>query len=132
MLNTMIRCNAAVFFTAMLFGCGGESSNPIPASTAPVTISAPSTALADNPISANTELNQFNEYLVQIPDKYKLFNSSEIFIKLYTADGNTLYLGRLHNMTSISIYLPNHIKSVTFDIFSTDPTDPQITEDVIL
>ena len=134
MRNTMIRTITTFFFTLMLFGCGGESSSPTPepSSTAPAQIPAPSTALADNPLSANTEFNQFNEYLAQIPDKSKIFNSSEIYIKLYTADGNTLYLGRLKNITSISIYLPNHIKSVMIDMFSTDPQDPQITEEITL
>ena len=134
MRHTMIRTITAIFFTLILFGCGGESSSPTPepSSTAPAQIPAPSTALADNPLSANTEFNQFNEYLAQIPDKLKIFKSSEIYIKLYTADGNTLYLGRLKNIASISIYLPNHIKSVMIDMFSTDPQDPQITEEITL
>ena len=121
----------------LLSACGGggsgSSSAPIAVNPSPpVQQVRPSTALVDNPLPVTTQFNQFNEYLAQLPDKSKFFKGSDVYIKLYIADGSALYLGRLQTISTVQIYLPNHIKSVMVDIFSTDPEDQQITEEITL
>lgn len=137
MLNKMMRSMTTLLVTIVLLACGGgESSSAAPETSAlvpaPSQTVTPSTTLADNPLPANTDFNQFNDYLAQLPDKSNLFNSSDIYIKLYMADGSTLFLGRLRTVSTVQIYLPSHIKSVMVDIFSTDPEDQQITEEITL
>ncbi|CCQ09232.1 hypothetical protein PALB_690 [Pseudoalteromonas luteoviolacea B = ATCC 29581] len=133
--------NGFITFAACLLvacGGGGESAStpttPVetPVVTVPTQPQPESTALKDNEVAMTTEFNQFATYLTQLPDKTAQFKGTQIFIKVYTHDGNALYLGKLHSNLALSLHLPNHIKSVKIDVFSSDPQDPQITEEITL
>lgn len=129
-------------FSFLLSGCGGGSADSPKAEqqqtpvTPPVTTPAvevpKSTKLVDNSVPDSTEFNQFASALPQIPDKTALFKSKNLYLKVYTNNGNALYLGRYHAAIPIEFHVPNHIKSVKYDIFSTDPTDPQISGEIAL
>lgn len=115
-------------------GSGSDSSAANPSSGTPVTpaVTATSTALKDNTVAEKAVFTQFIAYLLQLPDKTALFKSSNIYIKLYTSDGRTLFLGRYLPGIPLNLHLPNHVKSLKADIFSTDPADPQLTEEIAL
>jgi hypothetical protein len=131
----------------MMAGCGGGGATDAPStatqqtqpatttSTSPTTptVETPKTTkLVDNSVPASTEFNQFTSMLTQIPDKTAEFKSKTIYLKLYTSNGNALYLGRYHAAIPIEIHVPNHIKTLKFDVFSADPTDPQISGELAL
>lgn len=133
--------------TLILIGCGGGgASDTSPtatpqtpaattATTAPSTPTAEtpkSTKFVDNVVPTSTEFNQFAAFLSRIPDKSAEFKSKTIYLKLYTSNGHALYLGRYHASVPIEVHVPNHIKSVKFDMFSADPTDPQISGELAL
>lgn len=130
--------------TLILIGCGGggagdtspSASQQSPTSattpTTPTVETPKSTKLVDNAVPTSTEFNQFASFLSRIPDNSAEFKSKTIYLKLYTSNGNALYLGRYHASLPIEVHVPNHIKSIKFDMFSADPTDPQISGEITL
>jgi hypothetical protein len=132
--------------TLILVGCGGGAGDSAPtatqqtqpATTTTTTPSTPtvetpkSTKFVDNSVPTSTEFNQFASFLSRIPDKTAEFKSKTVYLKLYTSNGNSLYLGRYYASMPIEIHVPNHIKTVKFDVFSADPTDPQISGELAL
>jgi len=114
-------------------GSGGDSdNNATNTSTSAPATTVTSTALKDNTVPEKTTFTQFYSYQLQLPDKTALFKSKNIYLKLYTNDGKTLFLGRYLPAIPLNLHLPNHVKSLKADIFSTDPADPQLTEEIIL
>lgn len=122
--------------TLSVFACGGggESSTPAASTATPTSNTAqpPSTALKNNTVASTTRFNQFDTHLTQLPDRTAQFKSQVIYIKLYTKDGDTLYLGRYLPSDRLNFHVPNHITTLFLDIFSADPTDPQLTEEISL
>lgn len=113
-----------------LSGCGGGGDSASPSAAAPVKVAT--TALKDNTVPDKTVFKQFSGYPLQLPDKTARFKGKDIYIKLYTNDGKTLFLGRYIPAVPLSLHVPNHVKQLKADIFSTEPTDPQLTEEIVL
>lgn len=115
-------------------GGGGGSSTTSSNATTPVTppTTAPTSALKDNTVASNASFTQFESFLTQLPNKTAQFKGKSIYIKLYTSDGQTLYLGQYLPDIRLNLHLPNHVKTLRVDIFSTEPTDPQFTEEIVL
>lgn len=125
-----------LILSGLLAGCGGGGGEESPAGkvavSTPVTPTVSSTALKNNTVAMTSKFEQFDLYLAQIPEKTSLFISKTIFIKIYTKDGNTLFLGRYLPAIRLQLQVPKHLKSVKIDIFSTDKADPQLTEEIRL
>ncbi|WP_026377157.1 hypothetical protein [Aestuariibacter salexigens] len=122
-------------------GGGGDSSNETVSTqtsgSASVSTgtSAPqqnSKKLGDNSAPSNAEFTQFSAFLATLSDQTGEFESQNIYLKLYTDGGNTLYLGRYKPALPIQTHIPNHLTRVYVDIFSNDPSDTTITRELSL
>lgn len=123
----------AVIASFCLVACGGGGDDNTTSSNANAPrITPPSGALKDNRVAANVTFNQFESFLIQLPDRTSQFKGDAIYIKLYTRDGQTIYLGQYFPNVLLNLHIPNHVKYLLVDMFSTEPTDPQLTEEIVL
>jgi hypothetical protein len=113
-------------------GGGGESEAPQPSQAASTTQAQPqpqSDKLSDNKAPDNAQFSQFKSQNMEIDISGMGFEANTVFLKIYTLDNKTLFLGKVPNSPSFEFYLPNDVSKVKYDVFSTLKTDPQITKE---
>jgi len=113
-------------------GGGGEAEAPQPSEAASSTQaqSEPkSDKLSDNKAPDNAQFSQFKSQNMEIDISGLGFEAKTVFLKIYTLDNKTLFLGKVPNSPSFEFYLPNDVSKVKYDVFSTLKTDPQITKE---
>ena len=113
-------------------GGGGESEAPQPSQAASTTQAQPqpqSDKLSDNKAPDNAQFSQFKSQNMEIDISGLGFEAKTVFLKIYTLDNKTLFLGKVPNSPSFEFYLPNDVSKVKYDVFSTLKTDPQITKE---
>ncbi|TLX48016.1 hypothetical protein C1E24_04225 [Pseudoalteromonas phenolica] len=113
-------------------GGGGETEAPQPSQAASSTQAQPqpqSDKLSDNKAPDNAQFSQFKSQNMEIDISGLGFEAKTVFLKIYTPDNKTLFLGKVPNSPSFEFYLPNNVSKVKYDVFSTLKTDPQITKE---
>lgn len=113
-------------------GGGGDSEAPQPSQAASTTQAQPqpqSDKLSDNKAPDNAQFSQFKSQNMEIDISGLGFEANTVFLKIYTLDNKTLFLGKVPNSPSFEFYLPNDVSKVKYDVFSTLKTDPQITKE---
>ncbi len=113
-------------------GGGGESEAPQPSQAASSTQAQPqpqSDKLSDNKAPDNAQFSQFKSQNMEIDISGLGFEAKTVFLKIYTLDNKTLFLGKVPNSPSFEFYLPNDVSKVKYDVFSTLKVDPQITKE---
>lgn len=113
-------------------GGGGEAEAPQPSEAASSTQVQPqpqSDKLSDNKAPDNAQFSQFKSQNMEIDISGLGFEANTVFLKIYTLDNKTLFLGKVPNTPSFEFYLPNDVSKVKYDVFSTLKTDPQITKE---
>ena len=113
-------------------GGGGGSEAPQPSQAASTTQAQPqpqSDKLSDNKAPDNAQFSQFKSQNMEIDISGLGFEANTVFLKIYTLDNKTLFLGKVPNSPSFEFYLPNDVSKVKYDVFSTLKTDPQITKE---
>lgn len=125
-------------FSLTLAACGGGSddgTSPVntaqpPVSDTPSTQPQPeSSKLTDNKAADNAQFSQFKSQNMNIDISGLGFEAQTVYLKIYTLDNKTLFLGKVPNSPNFEFYLPNDISKVKYDVFSTLKTDPQITKE---
>lgn len=135
-MNKCIVCVSACWLAA----CGGGGGSTSPATTpssstpapAPVSSAPASTALKDHTLATTSQITAFRDYQLQLPNRSSQFRGAPIYVKVYTADGNSLYLGHYEPNRLLGLQLPPHLKVVKVDLFSANPNDPQLSEEISL
>jgi hypothetical protein len=135
----MKRLLITSIFTISLTACGGggsEESSPTQVSQATSasnastdTTDSQSLKLTDNKAADNAQFSQFKFQKMQINILGLGFEAKTVFLKIYTQDNKTLFLGKVPNSPNFEFYLPNDVSKIKYDVFSTLKTDPQITKE---
>jgi len=135
----MKRLLITSIFTIYLTACGGggsEESSPTQVSqttsTSKVstdTTDSQSLKLTDNKALDNAQFSQFKSQNMQIDISQLGFEAQTVYLKIYTLDNKTLFLGKVPNSPSFEFYLPNDVNKVKYDVFSILKNDPQITKE---
>lgn len=135
----MKRLLITSIFTISLAACGGggsEESSPTQVSqvtsasnASTDTTDSQSLKLTDNKAAESAQFSQFKSQNMQIDISDLGFEANVVFLKIYTFDNKTLFLGKVPNTPSFEFYLPNDVSKVKYDVFSTLKTDPQITKE---
>ncbi|MFY8300902.1 hypothetical protein AAEU28_19210 [Pseudoalteromonas sp. SS15] len=88
-----------------------------------------SNKLIDNKATDNAQFSQFKSQNMEIDISGLGFEANTVYLKIYTFDNKTLFLGKVPNSPNFEFYLPNDVSKVKYDVFSTVKTDPQITKE---
>lgn len=88
-----------------------------------------SSKLIDSKATDNAQFSQFKSQNMNIDISGLGFEAKTVYLKIYTFDNKTLFLGKVPNSPNFEFYLPNDISKVKYDVFSTVKTDPQITKE---
>lgn len=145
-------CAASLLLCAC--GGGGESSSSQPSSTnnqAPQATTSSTTndtastdesgasstqssssALSQHSAQDNAQFAQFRSHNLNIDITGLGFTAPEVFVKVYTLENQTLFLGKVANTSNFEFYLPNDVTRIKYDVFSVLKADPQITKEVEL
>ncbi|MBD1582139.1 hypothetical protein [Pseudoalteromonas sp. S16_S37] len=91
-----------------------------------------STLLIDNLADDKFQFSQFSDHTLVIDPQSYGFSADTVFVKVYTEDGNTLFLGKISGVLNLNLYLENIKSKVIIDMFSIVSGDPQITQEINL
>jgi hypothetical protein len=129
----------------ILCGCGGggseqsntpqstaQSNEPTPQVEQQLPATNESNLLADNPANEQFTFSQFSDHTLIIEPTSYGFSADQVYVKVYTAEGNILFLGKVTGVLNLSLYVENVTKKVFVDMFSTVSGDPQITREFSL
>lgn len=135
----MKRLMIISIISVSLTACGGGgSSETSPSQTSQTTNTSPvssnqtetkSSKLTDHKATDNAQFSQFKSQNMNIDISGLGFEAQTVYLKIYTVDNKTLFLGKVPNSTNFEFYLPNDVSKVKYDVFSTVKTDPQITKE---
>lgn len=139
MKRLLFNCLIPIVLTAC--GGGSESASPATENQSNTSVAVDSSAssentnqtasnkLVENKAADNAQFTQFKSQNMSIDISGLGFESQSVYLKIYTLDNKTLFLGKVPNSPSFEFYLPNDVSKVKYDVFSTLKSDPQITKE---
>lgn len=140
-MKRILTISALSFILSACGGGGADETSPLKTTQTPSSDTSStqtqsesqtqpqSNKLIDSKATDNAQFSQFKSQNMNIDISGLGFEAKTVYLKIYTFDNKTLFLGKVPNSPNFEFYLPNDVSKVKYDVFSTVKTDPQITKE---